>query len=116
MAGVVNNLRVNNSEVKKILIKLREDIDFSSLKELYFNGILIWKNANPFVFTQKLTDIDLKNFGADTIIFEGFDAKDLEGNPQIVLGSYNIVEDAEVEKPNLTKGQMVVETTDGEKE
>ena len=116
MAGVVNNLRVNNSEVKKILIRLREDVDFSSLKELYFNGILIWKNANPFVFIQKLTDIDLKNFGADTIIFEGFNATDLDGNPQIVFGSYNMVEDAEAEKPNLIEGQMVVETTDGEKE
>lgn len=114
MANIVNNLRVNSTEVKKILIKLREDVDFSSLKELYFNGILIWKNANPFVFTQKIADIDLKNFGANTIIFEGFNAQDLEGNPQIVLGSYSVVENAENEKQNLIKGQMVVETTDGE--
>jgi transcription initiation factor IIE alpha subunit len=41
MANIVNNLRINNTEVKKILIKLREDADFSSLKELYFNGILV---------------------------------------------------------------------------
>lgn len=40
----------------------------------------------------------------------------MEGQPQIIYGSYNLVEDAEVEKPNLVKGQMVVETTEGENE
>jgi hypothetical protein len=47
--------------------------------------------------------------GTDTIIFEGFSENEF-------TGSYNLVENAEVEKPNLIKGQMVVETTDGEKE
>lgn len=103
MASVVNNLRVDTSEVKKIFFNK------FIMKELYFNGVLIWKNANPFVFTQKLADVDLKNFGTDTIIFEGFNAKDLEGNPQIILGSYNLVEDAEAEKTNLVQGQMIVE-------
>ena len=115
MAGVVNNLRVDGSEVKKIFFNK------VSMKELYFNGILIWKNANPFVFlTDGLTE-ELKNqiqqkFGSDTIIFEGFNPTDMEGQPQIIYGSYNLVEDAEVEKPNLVKGQMVVETTEGENE
>ena len=103
MASVVNNLRVNTSEVKKIFFNK------FIMKELYFNGILIWKNANPFVFTQKLANIDLSTLGTDTIIFEGFSGNEF-------TGSYNLVENAEVEKPNLIKGQMVVETTDGEKE
>ena len=103
MASVVNNLRVDTSEVKKIFFNK------FVMKELYFNGVLIWKNANPFVFTQKLANIDLSTFGTDTIIFEGFSENEF-------TGSYNLVENAEVEKPNLIKGQMVVETTDGEKE
>ena len=61
------------------------------------------------MFTQKLANIDLSTFGTDTIIFEGFSENEF-------TGSYNLVENAEVEKPNLIKGQMVVETTDGEKE
>lgn len=101
MASVVNNLRVDTSEVKKIFFNK------FIMKELYFNGVLIWKNANPFVFTQKLANIDLSTFGADTIIFEGFSENEF-------TGSYNLVENAEVEKPNLNKGQMVVETTVGE--
>lgn len=103
MASVVNNLRVDTSEVKKIFFNK------FIMKELYFNGVLIWKNANPFVFTQKLANIDLSTLGTDTIIFEGFSDNEF-------TGSYNLVENAEVEKPNLIKGQMVVETTDGEKE
>jgi hypothetical protein len=103
MASVVNNLRVDTSEVKKIFFNK------FIMKELYFNGVLIWKNANPFVFTKKLANIDLSTFGTDTIIFEGFSENEF-------TGSYNLVENAEVEKPNLIKGQMVVETTDGEKE
>lgn len=101
MASVVNNLRVDTSEVKKIFFNK------FIMKELYFNGVLIWKNANPFVFTQKLANIDLSTLGTDTIIFEGFSDSEF-------TGSYNLVENAEVEKPNLIKGQMVVETTDGE--
>ena len=101
MASVVNNLRVNTSEVKKIFFNK------FIMKELYFNGVLIWKNANPFVFTKKLANIDLANFGTDTIIFEGFSENEF-------TGSYNLVENAEEEKPNLIKGQMVVETTEGE--
>lgn len=101
MASVVNNLRVDTSEVKKIFFNK------FIMKELYFNGVLIWKNANPFVFIKKLANIDLTNFGADTIIFEGFSENEF-------TGSYNLVENAEEEKPNLIKGQMVVETTEGE--
>ena len=101
MASVVNNLRVDTLEVKKIFFNK------FIMKELYFNGVLIWKNANPFVFTQKLANIDLSIFGTDTIIFEGFSENEF-------AGSYNLVENAEIEKPNLIKGQMVVETTDGE--
>lgn len=101
MASVVNNLRVDTSEVKKIFFNK------FIMKELYFNGVLIWKNANPFVFTKKLANIDLANFSADAIIFEGFSENEF-------TGSYNLVENAEEEKPNLIKGQMVVETTVGE--
>jgi hypothetical protein len=57
-----------------------------------------------------------QKFGSDTIIFEGFNPTNMEGQSQIIYGSYNLVENAEIEKPNLIKGQMVVETTDGEKE
>lgn len=101
MASVVNNLRVDTSEVKKIFFNK------FIMKELYFNGVLVWKNANPFVFTKKLANIDLANFGTDTIIFEGFSENEF-------IGSYNLVENAEEEKPNLIQGQMVVETTEGE--
>ena len=102
MASVVNNLRVNGKEVKKIYFNDK------ILKEFYFNGILIWKNANPFIFVKKLIGVDLSAFGENTIIFEGFSENEF-------TGSYNIVENAEAEKQNLIKGQMVVETTDGER-
>jgi hypothetical protein len=35
MAGVVNNLRVDGSEVKKIFFNK------TAIKELYFNGIIV---------------------------------------------------------------------------
>lgn len=101
MANVVNNLRVNGKEVKQILFNNK------AIKELWLKGILVWKNANPFVFAPSLDAIDLTNYGADTLVFEGF-------APQIFYGSYSLVEDAEAEKPNLTLGQMVVETTEGD--
>ena len=101
MANIVNNLNVNKDETKKIFF------NNLNVKELYFNGVLVWKNANPFVFTKKLANINLSDFGSDTIIFEGFSEKEF-------IGSYSIVENAENEKQNLVKGQMVVETTDGE--
>ena len=100
MANVVNNLRINGKEVKKIFFNDK------ILKEFYCDGVLIWKNANPFIFTNDVKKVDLSTFGEDTIIFEGF------GNE--FVGSYNLVENAEAEKPNLTKGQMVVETTEGD--
>ena len=101
MANIVNNLRVNAQEVKKIFY------DNKAVKELYFNDILVWKNANPFIFVQNITgDKNFNEFGENTLIFEGF------GNS--FIGSYTIVESAEEEKKNLVKGQMVVETTDGE--
>lgn len=101
MANIVNNLRVNAQEVKKIFY------DNKAVKELYFNDILVWKNANPFIFVRNITDGENFNeFGENTLIFEGF------GNS--FIGSYTIVESAEEEKKNLVKGQMVVETTDGE--
>lgn len=103
MASVVNNLRINGKEVKKIYFNDK------ILKEFYFNDTLTWKNANPFIFIKKLIGVDLSQYGEDTIIFEGFSENEF-------TGSYNVVENAESEKDNLTKGQMVVETTDGEKE
>lgn len=106
MANAVNKLRVNGEEVKAIKIRLSSTEQWQTLKEFYYNGILVWKNANPFIFTNDITKADLKSFGADTIVFEGF------GNE--FIGSYNLVENAETEKPNLTKGQMVVETTEGD--
>lgn len=111
MANIVNNLRINGQEVKGIKIKLPSMTEFASLKEFYYNGILVWKNANPFLFTSNIHSIDLKQYGENTIIFEGF-------SPNFIYGSYNIVENAEAEKINLVKGQMVVEvndTTEGEK-
>jgi sorbitol-specific phosphotransferase system component IIA len=101
MANIVNNLRINNTEVKSIKIKLHGDSSWSSLKEFYYNGTLIWKNANPFVFTKKIANINLSDFGHDTIIFEGF-------GEQEFVGSYNVVENAEEEKTNLVQGQMIV--------
>ena len=105
MANIVNNLRVNNTEVKTILIKLSKNSDWQKLKEFFYNGVLVWKNANPFVFTSDLRKIDLSEFGENTIIFEGF------GNLKDFIGSYSIVESAEDEKENLIRGQMIVETT-----
>ena len=101
MANVVDNLRVNNKEVKKIFFNGK------ALKELWLEGVLIWKNANPFVFIARLADLNLEQFSEDTIIFEGF-------APQYFDGSYSLVENAEAEKPNLVQGQMVVETTEGD--
>lgn len=103
MAGVVNNLRVNGKEVKKTYFNNK------IIKEIYLNDVLIWKNANPVIFARNLNNIDLSAYGSDTMIFVGF------GNE--FVGSYNLVEDAqkEVENGGLTQGQMVVETTDGEK-
>jgi hypothetical protein len=109
MANIVNNLKVNKTDVKGIEIKLRAMPQFDSLKEVYYNGILIWKNANPFIFIKNLNSLDLSKYGADTIIFEGFSLEE-------IYGSYSVVENAEVEKPSLEKGQMIVEvTTDGGK-
>lgn len=99
MANVVNNLRVNNKEVKKIFLNNK------ILKELYFNNVLIWKNANPFVFVKSLSDIDIAAFGENTIIFENF-------SPKQFIGSYNIVEST-TELPNEV-GQMIV--VEGEKD
>lgn len=101
MSNAINNLRVNGQEVKKIYFNGK------LLKEFYYNGILIWKNANSFLFTPNIKTADLSSHGSDTIIFENF-------SPTNFTGSYNYTENAESEKPNLTKGQMVVETTDGE--
>jgi hypothetical protein len=41
MANIINNLRINNTEVKSIKIKLHGDDSWSSLKEFYYDGILI---------------------------------------------------------------------------
>jgi hypothetical protein len=101
MANAVNKLRVNGEEVKAIKIRLSSQEQWQVLKELYYNGILIWKNANPFIFTNDITKADLKSFGTDTIVFEGF------GND--FIGSYNLVENVDSEKDNLVYGQMVVE-------
>ena len=109
MANIRNNLRVNGKEVKGIKIKLPSMTTFNSLREFYWNGILLWKNANPFLFTTDVSKIDLSQYGEDTIIFENF-------SDNSIIGSYTIVENAEEEKINLTQGQMVVEnTTEGDK-
>jgi hypothetical protein len=109
MAQKVDNLRVNNTEVKHIYIKLTKDSDWQELKEFFFNNTLIWKNANAFIFVNKLTDEVKKDIlsqlGEDTIIFEGF------GNE--FTGSYILVQNAEQDKPDKT-GQMAVETTEGD--
>lgn len=107
MANIVNNLKVDNMDVKKIGIKLNTMSNFDFLKEVYCNGVLIWKNANPFIFTTHVSTIDFSKYGSDTIIFEGFSVNDF-------YGSYSVVENAEEEKPNLVLGQMVVETTEGD--
>lgn len=107
MANVVNNLRVNGKEVKAIRIKRASESQWHKLKEFYCNGILIWKNANPFIFTDNVKSIsDLSTYGENTLIFEGFGAE--------CFGSYNVVENAETEKPNLVVGQMVVEEEENE--
>lgn len=107
MANIVNNLRVNGSEVKAIKIRLHGQSDWQSLKEFYYNGVLVWKNALPFIFTKDISSLNISSFGEGTMIFEGF------GENQF-LGSYSIVKDAEAEKDNIVEGQMVVETTEGD--
>lgn len=103
MASAVNNLRINNKEVRKIFFNGK------ILKEFFYNGVLVWKNANPFIFTP--TEIsDISQLSTDTIVFVGF-KKD-----ETFEGSYTKVENAEAEKDKLELGQMIVEeTTDGEK-
>lgn len=110
MANIVNNLRVNNTEVKHIYIKLTKDSDWQELKEFFFNNTLIWKNANAFIFVNKLTDEIKKDIlsqlGEDTLIFVNF------GNE--FQGNYNMIESLEEENLGV-KGQMVVlETTEGD--
>ena len=101
MASAVNNLRINNKEVRKIYFNDK------ILKEFYYNETLVWKNANPFVFAATEKDYEISKLSSDTIIFVGFSKKNFNG-------SYTNVENAEAEKESLIKGQMVVET-DGDK-
>lgn len=117
MANIVNNLRINGEEVKAIRIRLSSAEQWENLKEFYYNGILIWKNANPFIFLKDGLTEDKKKellakFGTDTIIFEGFNPTDSNQVSIEFTGSYSIVEDieAELEKDSLILGQMVVET------
>lgn len=108
MANIVDNLKVNSTEVKNVYVKLKSQSSWSVIKNVYVSKILVWKNANPFTFVKSIKDTDLSTLSADTIIFEGF-------SDEQFTGSYTIVEDAEAEKDNLIHGQMVVETTDGDK-
>lgn len=109
MANIVNNLRINGQEVKGVKIKLPSMTEFASLKEFYYNGILVWKNANPFLFTSDIHSIDLKQYGENTIIFEGF-------SPNFIYGSYSISENIVEDSKEMEEGQMIVEiTTDGGK-
>lgn len=101
MASAVNNLRVNNKEVRKIYFNGK------ILKEFYYNETLVWKNANPFVFATTEKDYEVSELSSDTMIFVGFASNNFNG-------SYTNVENAEAEKGNLIRGQMVVET-DGDK-
>lgn len=104
MASAVNNLRVNNKEVRKIFF------NGETLKEFYYNGVLVWKNANPFIFTP--TEMgDTSQLSTDTIVFVGFKKN------ETFEGSYTKVEDAKAEKDKMALGQMITveETTDGEK-
>lgn len=107
MANIVDNLKVNSTEVKNVYIKLKSQSSWSVIKNVYVSKILVWKNANPFTFVKSIKDTDFSTLSADTIIFEGFSDKQF-------TGSYTIVEDAEAEKDNLIYGQMVVETTEGD--
>ena len=100
MANTINNLRVNNKEVKKIYFN---DV---ILKEFYYNNLLIWKNANPAIFTNSIFSIDLTALSSDTIIFEGFSVEDFES-------TYVTTENIETDKPTEV-GQIVVETTEGD--
>lgn len=100
MASAVNNLRINKQEVKKSFF------NGIVLKELYFNDVLVWKNANPFIFVNDFETVDLSKLGSDTLIFVNF------GNE--FQGSYNMIESLEEENLGV-KGQMVVlETTEGD--
>lgn len=106
MANIVDNLKVNKTDVKGIEIKLRTMQQFDSLKEVYYNGILVWKNANPFIFVKDFETVDLSKLSSDTLIFVNF------GNE--FQGSYNMIESLEEENLGV-KGQMVVlETTEGD--
>ena len=106
MANIVNNLKVNKTDVKGIEIKLHTMQQFDSLKEVYYNGILVWKNANPFIFVKDFETVDLSKLSSDTLIFVNF------GNE--FQGSYNMIESLEEENLGV-KGQMVVlETTEGD--
>ena len=103
MANVVNNLRVNNLDVKKSFFNNKQ------IKEIYFNDILIWKNANPFVFIKSLEDIDLTAYGEDSMFFVNFADEKIEG-------SYSISENVAEDSKGMEEGQMIVEiTTDGGK-
>lgn len=100
MANIVNNLRVNKKEVKKIYFNNKV------LKEFYYNIPLIWKNANPILFIKSIKSLSLSTLAADTIIFENFSDNEF-------LSSYISTNNIEIDKPTEV-GQIVVETTEGD--
>ena len=87
MASAVNNLRINNKEVRKIYFNDK------ILKEFYYNETRVWKIASPFEFAATEKDYEISKLSSDTIIFVGFSKKNFNG-------SYTNVENAEAEKGN----------------
>lgn len=105
-------------DVRKVLIKLHRDSEWSELKEVFYNKNSIWKNSSSFVFVQELTEEKLQEilseYGEDTLIFEGFNEEDFNGEYIVVEDT---MDDKEIEETmDLEEGQMVVKvkTTEGE--
>lgn len=77
----------------------------NKVKKVYCNDELIWQNSNPFLFVKDIKDLDLTKLDPDTLIFVGFGEQEFEG-------TYDVME-SETDIPK-EKGQMVVETTEGD--
>ena len=68
---------------------------------------LLYKNDEQFIFTANISDLSIASLAANTLIFEGF-------SPITFKGNYLTISKDEA-FPISPKGQMVVQTTDGEK-
>jgi hypothetical protein len=105
MAATVNNLRVNNLEVKNIVFTVKKDgviVKSYNVKEFQYNTVIVWKSSNLFYFVTSESYDPSTAYDPDTYIFVGFN----EGISNFE-GEYKSVETS-AEVDNTTTGTMYV--------